>query len=318
MKILDVSHQLLGTCLEKATRQFAESYLYFIRRDQRSRFNLLVSGFPDLYARCASEHIQEFMVPIWNNRVIEIEKSLLPLPRFGFLRNRHFRRTMFVSGGLWISNLLSFARGIIPHRRLRQLLIEDYVGMPIISIPRYLSSHNSAIHLHHILRFERTTGARMGQLNAIIEWGGGYGNMAKIIKRINKEITYTIIDIPLFSCLQWLYLTAVLGPDAVNLISGANESIKEGRVNLLPLSFLRGSRPNAQLFIATWSLSESSRHAQDYVVKQQYFGAEHMLLAFQPTCDRFPDAGRVEELAVELGANIEPVDYSPGHYYAFR
>ena len=155
-------------------------------------------------------------------------------------------------------------------------------------------------------------------MSTVIEWGGGYGNMAKLFRRFNNKHTYTIIDTPLFSCLQWLYLSTIFGEDSVKILRNSEESIYKGKINLLPVCFSESIDLYADLFIATWSLSESSKYAQDYVKSEKFFNAEHLLIAYQDRNDDLPDADRVGSIAENFGAIIKDIDFLPGNHYAFK
>ena len=156
-------------------------------------------------------------------------------------------------------------------------------------------------------------------MHTVVEWGGGYGNMAKIFKRLNSTpSTYIIVDTPLFSCIQWLYLATILGEESVNLLQGPEDTIRAEKINLLPICFVDRHKINADLFMSTWALSESSKYSQDYVLDHEWFNAKHLLLAYQDSRDDFPEAERVGEIAANNGAIIEDIEFLPGNHYAFR
>jgi hypothetical protein len=183
----------------------------------------------------------------------------------------------------------------------------------------YLTSHNSIHHLFHLFRFLDKTHCDLDQIDTIVEWGGGYGNMAKIFERLKSTpSTYIIIDIPLFSCIQWLYLTTILGEENVHLLQNAEDTICSQKINLMPICFLGHYKINADLFISTWALSESSKYSQDYVVAHEWFNSKHILLAYQESNKDLPDADRVGKLAKSIGAVIEDIEFLPGNHYAFR
>lgn len=294
-------------------------YLVQIKRDQKKRFETLKNQYSLYSHKLSGQNDFNFTVPIWQNYIKKLEKTLLPYPSFSFLRERPIRETMFVmAGGKWIKDEISFIEKSILKENLRRILEEDYIGGPILINSTYLTSHNSIHHLYHLLKFQEKTKINFSELKTIIEWGGGYGNMAKLFKRLVPDATYIIIDLPLLSCLQWLYLATILGEEAVNLLSNTESKFKEGKINILPICFLKHHVLNCDLFIATWSLSESSKNAQKYVDSCNFFGAEHLLLGFQESGQGFSDAARVEKIAKSHGAFIYPIEFLPGNYYAFK
>jgi len=204
--------------------------------------------------------------------------------------------------------------------RLKILLEEDYVGNPLIINSTYLTSHNSIHHLYHLIKFLEKTKSNLDEISTVVEWGGGYGNLAKIFRRLKSAThTYIIIDTPLFTSIQWLYLTATLGEENVNLLQNPEDIVHLGKINLIPICFVDHHQISADLFISTWALSESSQFSQDYVVAHEWFKSRHLLIAYQKSiADYLPDSDRVGTLADVSGAFIEEIDFLPGNYYAFR
>lgn len=324
MKIKEIPNKviiILRFFYNKAKFWHAESYLASIKRNQKYTFESLKSVFLEYWNSLLSEDIRDFTTPVWEDYNIQAKNVFVPEPPFSFLRTKVIMDTMFVTaGGKWLSEELALLEKRFSYEELKKFLQEDYVGNPILLNSKYLTSHNSIHHLYHIANFEIKTGCQINKVGSIIEWGSGYGNMAKIVKRINPEVTYTIIDMPLFSCIQWLYLSSILGPNAVNILRNPGSRIEKGKVNLLPVFFLKKKEKelSADVFIATWSLSESSRFAQDYVDSLNFFNSKHLLLAFQDSSHKLPNATRLGRLAEKRGARVETINFLPGNYYALR
>lgn len=290
-----------------------------IKGHQKIKFENLSRRCAQYYINLSRQDASAFITPLWENYNKKLERIILPYLNFSFLRDRTIRETMFVmAGGEWINEELAFLEKSISKEKLMKILEEDYVGNPILINPIYFTSHNSIHHFYHFLNFQEKTKIDLEKIDTVIEWGGGYGNMAKLLKRILPEITYTIIDLPSLSCLQWLYLATVFGEDKVNMLTNPENEIEKGKINILPLGFLKNRELSAELFIATWSLSESSKYAQDYVDSHNFFEAKHLLLSYQKSGQGLPDAGRVGEIAKRRGAIIHPIEFLPGNYYAFK
>jgi hypothetical protein len=291
-----------------------------IKHDQIITFNSLLNNLSSIYNKLNKYNIVQFTTPVWENYNAKLEKVFLPYPPFSFLRDPIIISTMFVtSGGRWLKEELTFLEKKNSKDKLKFLLQEEYVGMPLLLNFTYLTSHNSIHHLYHLIRFLDKTKCNLDQINTIVEWGGGYGNMAKIFKRLKyTSLTYIIIDTPLFSSIQWLYLATVLGEENVNLLQNPEDSIHVGKINLIPICFVDRHKISADLFISTWALSESSKYSQDYVVAHKWFNAKHILLAYQNSSNRLPNAERVGEIAADIGAVIEDIEFLSGNHYAFR
>ena len=321
-KIYTYVTKILLMAREFLYRQFVSSnqrWLAQAKRNQRAGFEALVKEFPRYYDLLRKQKIDEYVTPLWNRYNQNLEKVFLPFPSFSFLRNPIIMYTMFATaGGDTLNKELAYIEKKIPPKKLKMLLGEDYVGDPLILNRTYLTSHNSIDHVYHLARFEEATGSDISMLGHVVEWGGGYGNMAKLFRRMSPKVTYSIIDTPLFNCLQWLYLSTIFGESAVHVVKSNSDQIRFGKINILPLTFLSAYKGNADLFLSTWALCESSKFSMGYVARRRWFGAKHLLLAYQRSDERLPDADYVGKLAKKDNATIVPVDFLPDNYYAFK
>jgi hypothetical protein len=108
-----------------------------------------------------------------------------------------------------------------------------------------------------------------------------------------------------------------LGKEKVNLIQNFDDTIDNGIINLLPLCFLDKYTLKGDLFLSTWAISESSENSQEYVIKNKWFDAKHLLLAYNKNSSRFPH-DKTHKLAKKSGLIIEKIEFLPDHRYAFR
>jgi putative sugar O-methyltransferase len=320
--LTSIFSKLIGIILILKTRLLLspwQFYLAKIKRFQKDKFENIKEKCVSYYKELSLENVSEFTTPLWETFSKKMERVILPHPCFSFLRDKLIMQTMFVWRHEGIRNVeLNFLEKLISKDELKIILEEDYIGNPILINFKYLTSQNSIRHLYHLIFFQNKTGVDLKKINRVIEWGGGYGNMAKIFKRINPKITYIIIDLPLLTCLQWLYLAVIFGEDQVNILKSPSGEIKEEKVNLLPISSLKNYNLKGDLFIATWSLSESSKYAQDYVKLLNFFDAKHFLIGYQASSKNLPNAGRIGEITKETRATIYPIEFLPGNYYAVK
>jgi putative sugar O-methyltransferase len=299
----------------------SQARLARIKRVQRNVFHVLCGDFPKIYGKLKKYDISKFTTPVWEQLNAKIESTLLPYPGFSFLRDPLIRTTMVIADfGQVLKQELTMLEKKYSEDRLKVLLEEDYVGGPIIINSKYLTSHNSIHHLFHLTKYLNKAKFTIDEISTVVEWGGGYGNLAKIFKRLNLvDHTYIIIDTPLFSSIQWLYLSTILGKENVNLLQSSKDIICPGKINLIPICFLDDHQISADLFISTWALSESSPFSQDYVVAHEWFKSKHLLLAYhKSTADYLPSSDRIGALAGLSGALIEEIDFLPCSFYAFR
>lgn len=183
----------------------------------------------------------------------------------------------------------------------------------------FLTSHNTVHHLHHMAQWEFSTGQWLEDQDVIVEWGGGYGNMARLARMINPDITYIIIDTPVFSCLQKHYL----GDEAELVFRSDIQQFEKGKTHLMPVGLITQVNDDiwegTDLFVSTWALSESTESAIEWVTGDKVFRqARHHLLAHTPETPDFPDASTmIKSISNRPGLIQTPVPYIPGSYYAF-
>lgn len=286
---------------------------------QKKTYAKISQDFSKNYNKLDSFGIDKFTTPLWKKFNARLEKILLPIPPFSFLNDPTIMLTMFATaGGDWMKKELAFLKKRIDEKKLKEVLEEDYVGEPLLLNSSYLTSHTAIHHLYHLVKFLTATKTRLENLNTIIEWGGGYGGLIRVLKKLKvSKATYIVIDTPLFSCLQWLYLSTIFGEKEVNLLLNPKDSIKKDKINLVSLPLLKDVKIDADLFISTWAISESSKYSQDYVVKSKWFGAKHILLAYQDNPSGLFNPSRVGRLAKDKDAIIEDMEFLPGNHYAF-
>jgi hypothetical protein len=253
-----------------------------------------------------------FLRDDWAGRNAELAAALLPCPAPNFLRNPVILYQMFVAD----KYLASEAPYVLDRLPAPAWAGEDPVGDP----PRarlegsgVTTSANTVHTLHHLLRFEEATGRRLRDVGTVVEWGGGYGNLAKLLVRLRGAVpTLVLIDSPVFAAVQWLYLASILGPDAVVLHAEPGIRPRPGAVNVVPIGLAAQVEVAADLFVSTWALNECTPAAQDHVVERNWFGAEALLLAMHRG-DPF------ERRVLDAGARAVPLGpFMPAQQYLVR
>ena len=204
---------------------------------------------------------------------------------------------------------------------MRHYLLENRLGNPAITSIFWLTSHTSIHHLYHLIRFEQVNKVSLNQTTNVIEFGGGYGNIAKIYRRINPSCTYVIIDLPVVCCIQYVYLSTLLGRDSVYFVSDTGDRTRIGKINLVPIRFMEYLEdiPNG-LFVSTWGLSEATAEAQSFIQKKKFFNTKSILLAFQANNDTFQLAENVVSLVSSLKDkcyHLEEIPFLKNNYYLF-
>ncbi len=279
--------------------------------EQIDRFRKLARSFTQNYAFVREYEGGRYVRDDWSARNLELKRHLLPEPELSFLHLPDIRYQMFV-GDTCASEELRF----LAHMRIdRSILREDPIGSPplLLDVDGVITSPNMVHHVHHLKRFESATNTTCSSLPTVLEWGGGYGSLARLFRRMTVFApTYVIVDTPLFSTLQWLYLSSLFGIGATNLMSQRSPKPRRGRFNLLPVGLVDTVELTPDIFISTWGLNESSDDAQYTVLERQWFGAKHLLLGMH-------DSHPLAAAAIKHGGHTEPVgNCMPAQRYTFR
>jgi len=169
---------------------------------------------------------------------------------------------------------------------------------------------NDIHHLYHFCRYENSVGKVKTKQN-ILEWGGGYGNMCKVLHMILGELieTYTIVDLPKFTKLSKRYLdnTCKNTDNIVQIESGSYEILSEDSFDM---------------FISTWALSESPKECTDYLQKNGLLDSKKMLVSLHQCGNHIPfmeESTNLRNILREKDTIEENVSVIDGvNYYIFK
>lgn len=288
---------------------------------QQYRFNRKRRDIGHIYSHLKKLGPEPYVMPFWRNVNKKIEAAFLPVPQSDFLNVQAIKDTMFVNGDrIWLNSQVDFLqRKLGAH--FKEISKESTIGRPaLLPKPLDFTTHNKIHHLYHIFFYLQTVDRKIDNISKVIEWGGGYGNMAALWYKLKKsKTTYILIDTALFCTIQWLYLASTLGAGKINLLTNKRDKVVDGKINIVPLGLLDITIITGDLFVSTWGLSESSEQAQDYVVKQKkWFGCPYLLLGYQDKTKELLYASRLGDLAKKDGARITDIEFIPHNHYAFR
>ncbi len=265
----------------------------------------------------------KFLMNEWKENTNAIEQYFLNDFSISFLRNQIIKKTMFAHLPDEAKNKQKkFLSDFFSKNEIINYLSENAVGKPILNDSEYTSSGNTIHHLYHLAKFSKELGLNLKKINSYVELGGGYGNLAKITKRINPNVTFVIIDIPIFSYIQYTYLSTVLGKDQV-VFFNETKSIIPNKINLIPLdenliNDFTQIKYSPEVFLSTWALSESNQATQSLVRDNNYFNANHILLAYQKANESFKFAQDVTNLNNNYSVRYsEETEYLKDNYYLF-
>lgn len=246
-------------------------------------------------------------MPSWAELSEQVSRLVEAEGFAGFLRWEPILRTMFVGSPPWISvELDALLEDDAKYgTRWRVALREDQVGSPMPCTLYPESSGNLIHHAYHVLQIERAFGRRVSDYRTIVEFGGGYGSLCRLIHRLGFTGKYSIYDLPAFSALQRRYLAAV-GIHGVECVEGPGVVISRGELS-------------PALFIATWSLSESPLEVRESV-ERGLNNFDNILIAYQESFDGIDNLTYFQDLARRFEVfswHDEEIAHLPGSRYLF-
>lgn len=187
----------------------------------------------------------------------------------------------------------------------KNAVTETWIGYPPPYAYLPVSSGNLIHNAHSAAQLKDFSGVDFSSLEMIVEFGGGYGSMARFMFNIGFRGTYIIFDLPEFLILQEYFLTLVGMVDNVVFIDTPEK-----------LAAALGSK-KVDLLIATWSLSESPIHLRDVILnivkKPQYF-----LVGYQESFDGMDNESYFEKLVSQRQEYLWktfPIIHLPRNHY---
>ncbi len=208
---------------------------------------------------------------IFNNY---IKKLIIEKKFSNFLQDNIIQKIFFVHNRIYI--LFMLLKIIFNKNKLyKQLLYEDNIGNPVRYFLYPKSSGNRIREIFHLLNFENFTKISFDRIKTIFEFGGGYGNMARLFYKINNNIDYTIFDTFHVNLLQFYYLKMLKIPTNLNKMNKKNITLNydNSKCNFL-------NKKNKKLFIANWSLSESPLKLRKIIIKK-IINFDFILISYQ-------------------------------------
>lgn len=208
---------------------------------------------------------------IFNNYI----KKLIIEKRFSnFLRENIIQKIFFVHNRVYILFML-FKIIFNKNKLFKNLILEDNIGNPIRYFLYSKSSGNRIREVFHLLNFQNFSKTPIDRIKTIFEFGGGYGNMARLFYKINKNFNYRIFDTFHVNLLQYYYLRMLKIPASFNEVKNKNVSL-----NYNILKYNSFSKKGKKLFIANWSLSEAPLKLRR-IIFNKIINFDYILISYQ-------------------------------------
>jgi hypothetical protein len=147
----------------------------------------------------------------------------------------------------------------------------QFSGLPF-ECQKFNCSTNTLVHWYYVARTLEVL--RNQQIKSVIEFGGGYGNLARTFKMAEPEATFVIIDLPELLAIQYLFLSSTL-PETTKIIvhSQPTNSLETGAIHLIPSYIVEKCDLKSDIFISTFALSESSKDCQNVIANKNFFNS---------------------------------------------
>jgi hypothetical protein len=237
-----------------------------------------------------------------------------------FLRWDVVRKTMFVSNAWYIRTELAYLKSKPDwQKRWVAATQESPVGHPTPCLYLRRSSANLLHHAYHVARFEETTGQRVTDFNLIVEFGGGYGSMCRLLHNLGYRGRYIIYDLPHLCALQEFYLRA-LGLQASADPEGRDSQVTSvSSLGIVRESLTTATTGQRRLLIATWSLSEVPVDLSASFLRL-VSGFDALFIAYQRRfgeVDNVERFNRLQEQLPEFCFREVPIGHLPDNWYLF-
>jgi hypothetical protein len=147
--------------------------------------------------------------PFWDERRYGLRLSLLEGDINRFLSWPDIGVTMFLGNWPWVDEEYATLM-----QERRSWCVDGFLAdSPLGSPEWYKDTGSSANLIHqafHLYKWEKVTGRKVAGLETIVEIGGGYGCMARLVHNLGFRGKYYIYDLPEVALLQQFYLSNAL------------------------------------------------------------------------------------------------------------
>ncbi|MEQ8733914.1 MAG: hypothetical protein RIC29_03255 [Rhodospirillaceae bacterium] len=258
----------------------------------------------------------EYITPMWQEHVDRLMEVIENNPE-KCLRDPLLQYAFNLSAcGIYARQQIPYLEERYNKSELARLLKEGSFPGQLITDPNYESSETRINHLTHLTAFSSVNELELENFKICLEFGGGYGSMAHLIRQINPSYTHVIIDIPEMIVFQAYTLGRLFGPQTLNFVTPSNSSVQENLINFVSINHAQElgnfiATPN--LFIATWSLSEANAVTNDLIQKQlAFYQAEHILFGYRRY--KTPNPAQPNSKAITVPSNYSETFHGPCFY----
>lgn len=254
---------------------------------------------------------------IFSKNIINLIKNKKLL---NFLQNGFVQQMFFVHNRLFILFQLIELLLDKNYKIWKKIIKEDTIGNPVRYFLYPISSGNKIHQAYHLKKFMEFSKIKLENFDNIVEFGGGYGVMSKMLLTVNKEIKYYIFDTPEVNLLQYYYLKRS-GLEVGFKFNSNKKIILINDYLILKKIILNIDKRKKNLFIANWSFSEinnSLRAKLDFIKKK----IDYQIIAYQEKFENINNKIYFEKLNkfnLRMGrySKIIEMVHKKNNYYLF-
>jgi putative sugar O-methyltransferase len=212
----------------------------------------------------------------WREYRTNIKRLIQGKPDTSFLRFPAIMQTMVrMDYGTMQDYELLFLKNCISKRTTKKIgaFKDTQFGSLPLAIKDFNCTVNSLGQLYYMARILEFAHNEKLRLNTIVEFGAGYGNLARIVKMIDPQATVILIDFPELLAIQNLYLNATLANQKIVVHNNVPQQLQTGAIHLIPIYIADKLSLNADCFVSTFALSESPIMVQKLMLSKNFFNA---------------------------------------------
>lgn len=211
-----------------------------------------------------------------------------------FLRINFIQKMFFLHNRYFVYRELKEIQKSQKWKFYQKILKEDGVGNPVRYFLYLRSSGNRINHVYHLYLLEKNLKINLKKdIKKVFEFGGGYGCMARIFSKINRNIEYTCFDTSCLNLLQYYYLSHN------NLNVGFSKNNK-----IFLSSRIKKKGENFDLFIANWSISETPIHFRKKIMGK-LIKSKYILISFQEKFENINNLKYFRDISNKLGKSFK-------------
>jgi len=237
-----------------------------------------------------------------------------------FLQNGFIQQMFFIHNRLFILFQLLELLFDKNYKIWKNIIKEDSIGNPVKYFLYPKSSGNKIHQAYHLKKFVDSSKLNFKKFKNIIEFGGGYGVMAKMLFKINKNYRYYIFDTPEVNLLQYYYLKRSGLDVGLNLNSKKKIILINNYPDLKKIIHIL-KKNDKNLFIANFSFSEipiSLRKKLNFIFKK----IDYQIISYQKKFEEIDNEIYFKNLNkfnnnVGRFSNIIKMFHKKNNYYLF-